>query len=1435
MHNPTPLSSRSHPASYAQQRLWFLAQLPGGDVAYNETLAFELLGPLDRDALAGALDALTLRHETLRTRLVAKDGEVRQHVDPPGAGFALTFEDLSGSSDPADRVLVLQEAEARTPFDLAAGPLGRGRLVIIGAERHVLLLTFHHSVYDGRSMDVMMRELAVLYEALAQGGTTDPLPPLPAQYADHVRAQREAVLGGALREQETYWQDTLQDAPPSLDLPTDRPHPPEQSYDGGRAWFELDAETTAALRTLARRHGATLFVAALTGWAILLSRLSGRSDIVIGSPVANRRGPGAAGLIGFLVNSVALRIDLSGSPSAAEAVARTRTVLRAALAHQDLPFERVVELVNPPRSASRTPLFQTMVAWQPDRRDLLRLPGVTAEPLPIRDAPAKFDLALSLTESEGRVAGHLDYATALYDATTARRWADHLRRLLTDMARHPDREIAALELMDAEEQRVLLADWDTTGALAASGEAADPTPAPAAQTPAAQMPATPTSAAPTPRGLGDRTASSTSDASGTPGVPAPPGVPAVPSASAMPAAPSASRASAAPGVPDAYDPPLPTPDPPLTAPAPFLPTPDPFPPTPNPFLTAPGLVPLFEDQVRGRGERPAVVAPGGETLTYASLDRRANRLAHALVARAVRPGDVVGLHAGRTAELVVGILGILKAGAAWLPLDPGQPRERLAGMTEDAACRVVLSDRPAGDRPERWLDLAETEAEGATGEHPPPGIGHAPDRLAYVIFTSGSTGRPKGVAVEHRSVLALFANWHARMGTVPGEAGSAWSSIGFDASVHELLLPLTTGGVLHIVPEELRGDPEELLGWMREHRIAQAFLPPAYVKWIDEDPAGRLRGLRLRTLLTGVEPIPEAALHRMTRHLPGLRVCFGYGPTEATLYSTAYYAPRPLERPCPIGRPLAGSRLYVLDARMRPVPPGVVGEVYLGGACLARGYLNRPDLTKERFLPDPFVPGERIYRTGDLARRLPDGNAHYAGRADDQIKLRGFRIEPGEVEAALTALPGVREAVVLADRDPAGQPRLVAGIGRGTAAVRTAHEWRTALSRRLPDYMIPAVFLDLPALPLNRSGKLDRPALLRLAGEQGTSRVNTASPRDGVEHRLYRIWQDILLHPEIGIGDNFFDIGGTSLSAIKMAHAVTEAFGRPLPVAEVMLHPTIEALGGRLRGHGTARETGSVIEFRAGTGPRVVCVHPAGGTAFCYLPLARHLPEGVGLSGIQSPGVNPGEEVLPTVAAMAETYLRLLEPLGAGPLVLTGLSYGGLVAHAMGRLLTRAGRDDVSVVLLDTQATDDPAARAGITPVDFDEFRDKLVRFNGMYPGIDDAQIERYFRIYNHNRLTARDHDPATSPARLVLAQAVPGGADTAEHAQVRDFWQRRAAGGFRVETLDCDHWEVLEAPHLSRVADLLTAELRHHGAPLPDPTPVTRPVAVAGFGGEAR
>lgn len=1292
-----PGEGAPQPLSFAQQRLWVLDQLEGAGAAYNEVVVHRLRGPLDTAVLARALDAVAARHEVLRARMVTVDGAAHQVAGPVDAGYPLVAVDLSGEEDPAARLVEVQRAEAEAPFDLGAGPLARGRLVRLAAEDHALLLTMHHIVFDGASMVVMMRELSALYTAFL-AGDDDPLEPLPLQYADHARQQLDWAAGPECTAQGAYWEEQLAGAPPLLELPTDRPRPPEQDHRGGRVALRVDEEVTAALSRVARRHGGTLFVAALTGWSVVLSRLTGESDIVVGAPAANRRGRAANDAIGFFVNSLALRTDLSGDPTVSEALRRVRGVVRGALDHQDVPFERVVERVNPPRSAAHTPLFQTMFAWSPSRRGLLDLPGVAAEPLDIPFAPAKFDLALSLAAEDGCLTGHLDYATALFDHATAERYAGYLGQVLAQMAAAPDREIGALALLDEAESRQLVADWDAT-----RGAAAVP-----------------------------------------------------------PAAPG-------------------------------------------------GLVARFDAQAAARPGALALDA-AGQRLDYGTLARRADRLARALADRGVRPGQVVGLHAGRTPELVVGLLGVLKAGAAFLPLDPGQPAERLAAMVADAAPALVLTD--AADAPDAWSDLRSVEAEAVSDE--PPAVAAGPADLAYVLYTSGSTGRPKGVAVPHRSVLNLLDTWLDRFGAVPGEASSAWSGIGFDATVHELLLPLTTGAELHLVPDEPRADPEELLGWMREHRIVQAFLPPAYVRWIDEAPQERLAGLALRQLLTGVESLPEKALYRMVQALPGLRICYGYGPTEATVYSTAYTDPQPLDRPCPIGRPLGNTRLYLLDERLRPVPPGVTGEIWLGGASLADGYFGRPDLTEERFRPDPFVPGERIYRTGDLARRLPDGNAEFLGRRDDQVKLRGFRIEPREVETALLALDGVREAVVLADRDDAGELRLVAALGRGEQEVRPAHEWRSALGRYLPDHMIPAVFVELPALPLNRSGKVDRAALLA-AARAVPSQVNTAAPRDHIEMALHRIWQGVLLRPSIGITDNFFDIGGTSVSAIKVASAVRAEFGETLPIRDMMTHPTIEALAGRLRSGATGQPQSSLIEFRPGEGrQRVVCIHPAGGTAFCYLPLATALPPEVGVYGVQSPGLNPGETPLPSVEAMAQEYLRLVEVRADESLVLCGLSYGGLVAHEMGRLLAASGHRRFSVVLLDSRSTDDPAERAAVTPVEAEEFRAKLVRFNGMYPGIEDAQIDRYFRIYNHNRMTARDYDVPSSPARLVFVQAAEESDDAAAERAVVAFWERRAGGGLLIEPVKCGHWDMLECDQVPRVAELIAAELTRLPAPPP-------------------
>ncbi|WP_370949420.1 amino acid adenylation domain-containing protein [Amycolatopsis sp. cg5] len=1223
--------SETHvPLSFAQERLWVLAQTTGAGAAYNEAMAFRLRGPLDRARLASALDALVARHESLRTRIVDEDGEARQVIDAPDVGFAL------GN-------LGWQE-----PFDLSRGPLVRGRLVELSADDHELLIVVHHIVYDGWSKVLMLRELGELYAGAE-------LPPLTWQYADYAHWQREWMAGDEPDAQAAYWAEQLAGAPPLLEIPADRPRPAEQDYRGDRVSMVLGEDLVSKLRTLAAEHDATLYSTVLTCWFVLLSRVTTDDDIVVGVPAANRRRGDVAGLVGFFVNTLALRLDLSGSPSGAELVKRVTTVLRDGLARVDLPFERVVEVTNPPRSPAHTPLFQTMVAWVRSTRGLLELPGIEAEPIELDGVPAKFDLALRLAEEDNRVVGHLEFATALFDRETVERYGRYLVHVIEQLAARPERDVAEFELMDAAERRALLTGWSA-------------------------------------------------------------GAPAV--------------------------------------------------------VNPGGLVDRFDAQVLARPGEPALVC-GGERLTYAELDRRANALAHGLIDRGVQADHVVGLYAGRSMELVVGMLGILKAGAAYLPLDPAQPDERLATMVADAA--LVLT--------------AEKLPEFAADRFDSPGIGSARADLAYVIYTSGSTGRPKGVGVTHGSVLNLFDQWLAEFGATPGEATSAWSSIGFDASVHELLLPLTTGAVLHVVPDEVRGDPLILLDWMREHAVVQAFLPPAYVKWIDEDP-GRLAGLSLRQVLTGVESLPEEALHRMRQALPGLRICFGYGPTEATLYATSYVDPGPRDRPCPSGRPLPGTRLYLLDARLEPVPPGVAGEVYLAGASLARGYLNRPDLTAERFVADPFVPGERMYRTGDLARWLPDGNAQYAGRGDDQIKLRGFRIEPGEVEAALRALPGVVEAAVLLDSDPAGEPRLAAGV-----APRLGHDWRTLLAKRLPDYMIPAVVAELDRLPLNRNGKLDRAALLGQIGATAPGKVNTASPRDHVEMALHRIWQRLLIHPGIGITDNFFDVGGTSISAIKVAHAVREEFGTELPIQDIMRYPTIEALGARLRA-GAGPATGGPIVFREGDGrQRVVCVHPAGGTAFCYLPLSAALPESAGVVGLQSPGLNAGETPVPTVEEMAEAYLDAIGP--QDDVVLCGLSYGGLVAYEMGRLLARRGHARVSVVLLDSRAADG----AVVEPVDAAEFREKLVRFNGMYPGIDDDQVDRYFRIYNHNRMTARDYRPEKSTARVVFMQADDDSGAAA-------FWRDRAGDGLRVEPVGCGHWEMLESAGLPRVTEVIEAEL---------------------------
>ncbi|SCL14479.1 amino acid adenylation domain-containing protein [Micromonospora nigra] len=1266
------------PVAFAQRQLWFLDQLSPGNPFYNNPVAFDVVGALDVSALARALTEVVRRHEALRTVFPLVDGEPCQVVRPAGP-VAVAVTDLTALPRPlrSRRADEAAEAEARAPFDLATGPLLRSALLRLAPDEHRWLLTVHHMVADGWSVGILIGEVAALYAAYARGETAA-LAELPVQYPDYALWQRRHLDGGELERQLGYWTRTLAGAPALLALPTDRPRPAVQRYRGDCHGTTVDATVLRGLREVGRDGDATLFMTLMAALSVLLWRYSGQDDVCVGTPFANRNHRDVEGLIGHFVNTVVIRNRLDPEQSFAALLADVRRHLLDAYAHPDLPFEQLVDALNPERHTSYSPLFQVMLVLQNIPRGRLELPGLVLRPLSSSTGAAKFDLSVEVLEHADGLHVVFEYNTDLFDAATVGRMADHFVRLLAQVAADPSVPVGALRLLGPQERHRLLVERNSTA---------------------------------------------------------------------------------------------------------------------RPLIGPPDVVTRIAAQARRHPDRLAV-ADDDERLDYATLERRSNRLAHALIARGVRPDQVVGLHARRRAGLIVAILGVLKAGAAYLPLDPTLPPDRLAGMVADAAPTLVLGDD----------DLAVVEAEG--GHDTPPGVVTHPANLAYVIFTSGSTGRPKGVAVPHGGVVNLLDNWVSQLGCAEGEAAALWSSVGFDVSVQEIFLPLTTGGALHLVPERLRGDPAALMGWLRERRVVQAYLPPAFVRWIDEDPATRLAGLALRQLLVGVEPLPEQGLHRIEQALPGLRVLNGYGPTETTVYSTAYLDPQPSTRQCPIGRPVANTRVYLLDERLEPVPVGVTGEIHIGGVGVARGYLNRPAASAERFVPDPFVPGERVYRTGDLARLLPDGNLEYLGRRDGQVKIRGFRIELGEIEAALLDQPDVREAAVLVDADAAGEPRLVAGVCRGGAAPLLVSEWREVLSRRLPGYMIPSLFVELPRLPLTANGKLDRAEVLRLARTSAPWQVNLASPRDQIELTLYQIWKRLLLHPEIGINDRFFDVGGTSISAIKLAHAIGAAFGEPLPVHEIMLHPTIEALGGRLRRGASGRPPSNLIEFRAGDGTgRVICVHPAGGTAFCYLSLAKALPESLGVYGIQSPGVNPGEEFLPTVEAMADAYLRQVAHLLDGPVVLTGLSYGGLVAYEMGRRLALAGHPGLSVVLLDTLGTDDPAHRGAIEPVDMAEFRDKLIKFNGMYPGIDDEQIDQYHRIYNHNRSTMRDYPTPASPARLVLLQATAGRQESFLR-EVRAFWQRRGDADFLLEQVHCDHWDILESAVVLRVAALLRREM---------------------------
>ncbi|WP_223153698.1 non-ribosomal peptide synthetase [Bradyrhizobium japonicum] len=1056
--------------SFAQQRLWFLAQLNEGSTNYHIPLALRLRGMLDRSAWQRSLNRLFARHEALRSVFVATQGKPRVEVLPPDAGLPIVEHDLRERSDAEAAFLDLCHEEGRTPFDLARGPLIRGRLIRTADEEHVFLLTQHHIVSDGWSMGVLLRELSQLYRAF-QAGQDDPLPPLAIQYPDYAAWQRQWLSGERLQQQAQYWRSALAGTA-RLVLPTDHARPAQQSFAAAAVPITVDADLTRELKRLSLQHGSTLFMTVLAAWAAVLSRLSGQDDLVIGVPSANRGHREIEELIGFFVNTLALRLDLSGKPRVSELLERTRRTVLAAQEHQDLPFEQVVEIVQPPRALDHTPLFQVMLAWENNAVGPLDLPGLSVEAAGEEIDQAKFDLELSLGEHGEEIAGTLGYATALFDQATIERQRGYLLALLRAMAADAQQEVHRIELLSTAERTYLLEELNRTAA---------------------------------------------------------------------------------------------------------------------PYPAERCIHELFEVQVHKAPDAVAVVCED-ERLSYAELNARANRLAHHLIALGVRPDQPVAICVERSPMMVVGLLAILKAGGSYMPLDPAYPSARLHQVLDDAAPPLLLADvagRAAfgADVPAK-VSVVELDAAAPAWASLPEAD---PDRralsltsrnLAYVIYTSGSTGRPKGAQNEHRAIVNRLIWMQDAYGLKPTDVVLQKTPFSFDVSAWEFFWTLLEGATLVLAPPGAHRDPDTLVDLIVSQRITTVhFVPSMLVSFLDAKSVDRCTSLR-QVLCSG-EALPAASVYRVRRVLPWTALHNLYGPTEAAIDVTSWSCPAEFDEAIvPIGRPIANTRVYLLDGHGAPVPFGAVGELCIGGAGVARGYLNRPELTAERFIPSPFVEGDRLYRTGDLARYLPDGNLEFLGRNDDQVKIRGFRIEPGEIAARLCEHASVREAVVVAREDGGGEQRLVAYVvAAGAEESDLAGGLRAHVSAGLPDYMVPSAFVRLAALPLTLNGKLDRKAL-PAPGDEAYARRTYAPPQGEMETVLAQIWAELLGLERVGRHDNFFELGGHSLLAVQMMEHLRRRSLR-IEVRTLFVKPVLADLAARLGRHHEVAVPANLITERS--------------------------------------------------------------------------------------------------------------------------------------------------------------------------------------------------------------------------------------------------------------
>jgi amino acid adenylation domain-containing protein len=1300
------------PLSHAQQRLWFLDRLHDFDPTYHLPVVLRLSGPLDQDALRAALGDIVARHESLRTVFPDTNGVPYQHVLAPAAeGPGLTVT-VCATTEVEARI----QAAASAPFSLAQAPPLRADLFVCSATDFVLLLTLHHIIADGWSIQVLLRDLAAAYRSRSGGLGAPGWAELPVQYVDYTLWQRE-LLGdrddpeSVSGRQLAYWRRALEGSPAALPLPADRPLPPATGHRGAGVAIGWDADQHRRLAAIARQHNCTVFMVVQAALSGLLSRMGAGTDIPLGSVTAGRTEEALDDVVGFFVNTLVLRADLSGDPSFTELLGRIRDVDLQAYAHQDLPFDLLVEELNPPRSAGGSPFFQVMLAFETKVVQELDFGAVTVEQ-PTVDVPAaKADLNLQLAEhvdasgAPRGISGVLEYATEVFRRATAEMLADRLLRFLEAAAEAPDLPISRLSLFTDEEREQVLQAWNDT----------------------------------------DR------------------------------------------------------------------------------HLPVTTLPEAFRAQAARTPEALALVSRNS-TLTYAQVDLHTDNLARGLRRLGVGPGAVVAVALPRSEELVLSLIAVMKAGGAYLPLDPGHPAERIRRMLDDARPVCVLGD---AELPTRLADaelrvvvpgdlMANVVEDTCDPLRTGPEL--RPEHPAYVIYTSGSTGRPKGVVVSHAAIDNRLRWMQAAYPLTADDRVLQKTPSGFDVSVWEFFWPMQVGAALVVAGPDEHRDPAALVRTIVEHRVTTMhFVPSMLNLFLTESSVARCGGLR-RVFCSG-EALPREVVATFHRILPGVALTNLYGPTEAAVDVTYHDCVPGEEGPVPIGRPVWNTQVRVLDDRLAPCPVGLAGELYLSGVQLADGYLARPALTSTRFVADPYgPPGSRMYRTGDRARWTPEGELVYLGRTDDQVKLRGQRIEPGEVEATLLAGGTVGSACVVVREDTPGDQRLVAYVTpagtppRAPASV-DPQALLADLADVLPGHLVPAAVMVLDTLPLSPNGKLDRRAL----PPPPVGVVQGREPCTHLERTLVRLYAELLGVPDVGVEDDFFRLGGHSMLAVRLARRISAELKVSLPVQSIFRHPTPAALARQLpRTEAAEKGFEPILELRSeGAGEPLFFIHPGTGLSWCYFRILEYLDPGRPVYALQARGFAEAMagSALPvpprTVPEMCADYLaqvRKIQPEGRYHLV--GWSFGGLVAHSMATQLERDGDQVASLVVLDGYpeppgeeptrrlleealhnllgVAPDDAARGALDPAELPApVLDKVRRRFPPLADADDREIVAALRIGMNNLRLQYRHVPQLLRSDMTLVAARSGEPSA---------WQQFMAGRLTVLPLDAGHHDLFGA-----------------------------------------